>query len=389
MKSLKDFCVTDHQRKLIELYEQNVSMREIARQLGQSSHSAVMRSINSVKARAAKAGFAPDSDVNNEVAAGFRMKGYSTLYNGEGKPVMQWVKTSADLQAQHEAMIIALEEMKEGIPKVDVPAGNISGGSNFCNQFTIADAHIGSLAWGEESGEDYDISIATELFAKWFKTAVHMAPPADTAVLCLLGDFSHIDNPSGTTPSHGHILDVDSRFQKVVRTAIQVVLKGISIISATHNKTHIVIAGGNHDPFSSVWLRELIAHMFAHNEHITVDTSPSVFNCFEWGKTSLFYHHGDKVNIGKLPAVMASEFRDVFGRTEHSYCHVGHYHHIDIKESNLMVIEQHRTLAARDSHTSSHGYKAGRDAQVITYHKEFGEVARVRVSKEMLDGNKC
>ncbi|MNY75349.1 hypothetical protein D3C86_2146050 [compost metagenome] len=52
-----------------------------------------------------------------------------------------------------------------------------------------------------------------------------------------------------------------------------------------------------------------------------------------------------------------------------------------------MQLEQHRTLAAPDSHASRGGWMSGRDAKVITYHSQFGEVGRTTISYEMLAGD--
>ena len=49
-----------------------------------------------------------------------------------------------------------------------------------------------------------------------------------------------------------------------------------------------------------------------------------------------------------------------------------------------MIIEQHRTMAAKDSYASRGGYLAGRDAKAITYHKQYGEVGRITITPEML-----
>ena len=69
----------------------------------------------------------------------------------------------------------------------------------------------------------------------------------------------------------------------------------------------------------------------------------------------------------------------------HSYAHTGHLHHIKVDEANnLMVVEQHRTLAAKDAYASKGGWMAGRSATVITYHKDFGEVGRVTLTPEMV-----
>lgn len=55
-----------------------------------------------------------------------------------------------------------------------------------------------------------------------------------------------------------------------------------------------------------------------------------------------------------------------------------------VRETNTMQIEQHRTLAAPDSHASRGGWMSGRDAKVISYHADHGEVGRITVSADMV-----
>jgi hypothetical protein len=74
----------------------------------------------------------------------------------------------------------------------------------------------------------------------------------------------------------------------------------------------------------------------------------------------------------------------MFGRTKYAYAHMGHLHHVDVKENNLMIVEQHRTLAANDAYGARGGYLSGRDAKVITYHHDFGEVSRLIINSDML-----
>jgi hypothetical protein len=115
-----------------------------------------------------------------------------------------------------------------------------------------------------------------------------------------------------------------------------------------------------------------------------VDQSPDPYYCFEWGDTSLFFHHGHKRKITAIDDVFVAKFREVFGRTRHSFAHMGHFHHRHEVEGNLMVITQHRTLAASDAYASRGGYMSGREAQVITYHKKHGECGRVIITPEMI-----
>lgn len=82
--------------------------------------------------------------------------------------------------------------------------------------------------------------------------------------------------------------------------------------------------------------------------------------------------------------VFSAKFRDVFGRTKHSYGHLGHLHSNALEETQLMIVERHRTLAAPDAYASKGGWVSGRDAKVITYSKRFGEVSRITINPEMV-----
>ena len=84
-----------------------------------------------------------------------------------------------------------------------------------------------------------------------------------------------------------------------------------------------------------------------------------------------------------LDTVLTAKFREVFGRTCHSYAHTGHLHSDRLLETNLMCVEQHRTLASPDAYASRGGWISGRSAKVITYHAEHGEVGRITVTPEM------
>jgi len=148
----------------------------------------------------------------------------------------------------------------------------------------------------------------------------------------------------------------------------------------------LIEAEGNHSPATDAVMREWWAALYEDEPRVTVDTSPDPYYCVEWGQTSLFFHHGHRRKPTQVDDVFAAKFREIWGRTKYSYAHMGHLHHRDVKETNLMVVEQHRTLAAADAYASSHGWLSGREAQCITYHREYGEVGRVVITPEMLEG---
>jgi hypothetical protein len=336
------------------------------------------------RALMARKGVAPEFDMTHPVAPGFAVKGTSTLYTQAGIAA-QWVKTDQDRERMHAAMVAAVEAMAERIPREKPRPAPKHANADLLNCYVITDYHVGSLSWPEETGEPWDTSIAERMLIDWFGAAIAQSPPAESAVLAQLGDFLHYDSLEAITPTSKHLLDADSRFQRVVRVAIRAVRQIIGMLLAKHQHVHVLMAEGNHDMASSVWLRELMAALYENEPRVTVDVSPDPYYCVEHGQTALFFHHGHKRGVKNVDTVFAAKFREVFGRTRYAYAHMGHLHHVDVKETNLMLVEQHQTLAARDAYASRVGWVSDRSAQVITYHRALGEVGRVRIAAAMFE----
>lgn len=371
--------VTDQQ--IIDMCAACTSNEDAARRLGMSVRSLYRRRAKLSKRIATDHTSLGDTSVPD----GYRIKGVSSLQHAERGEILTWVKTTEDRERLYQLMQEATAALSEDLPRYEpVPEPVAHGPSTLANCFVLTDYHLGMLAWKEETGDNWDSKIAEEMIIKWFAQAVQRAPDAGTAVIAQLGDFMHFDGLDAVTPSSGHLLDADGRFTKMVRIAIRCLRAVIDMALARFERVHVIMAEGNHDMASSVWLRELFATVYESEPRITVDRSPDPFYCFEFGKTSLFFHHGHKVKISKLDSVMASKFREVFGRTEFSYAHTGHLHHAELKESSLMVIEQHRTLAAKDSYAARGGWLSKRGAKVITYSSEYGYIADMNITPEMI-----
>lgn len=326
-----------------------------------------------------------DGSVARPVALGQRIKGVSTLYDAGGNKVMEWVKTREEDEAAAHAMRAAIDGLKDEIAPaepVEPPSRNLA---DLLSQYTVTDMHFGALAWHEETGGgDYDLSIAEQLLVDWFAAAISSAPQSHTAIFAQLGDFFHYDSFKSLTPEHGHVLDADSRYPKMVRTGVRVCRRIIRLLLTKHAHVHIVICDDNHSPVGAVWLREFFDAYYENEPRVTVDTSPGTYSCFEWGEVSLFYHHGHRRGIKDLDTVMAGKFREVFGRTKFSYAHLGHLHSDELKSTHLMKVERHETLAAPDAYAANGGWLSGRSAKVIHYHRKHGEVGRNTITAAMV-----
>jgi hypothetical protein len=373
----------DRQTELIQAVNEYGGFRAAARALN-LHHTTVIDSFRAVKRKAATSGYAPDNDMVRVVPEPFIVRGVSTYYNAEGKASGQWVKSRIEDTKLQEMMRQAIDAMKEDIPRLTaLPAPPLSN-DNLLNCYVITDYHLGMLSWDEETGENWDVAIAEQLVIKWFEQAIAQSPNADTAVFAQLSDFLHFDGMDAVTPASKHLLDVDTRFAKLVRSAIRVLRTIIDMLLAKHQKLHIIMADANHDPVSQIWLREWFSVLYENEPRVTVDKSPNPYNAYEFGNVALFFHHGHKRKVANVSEVFAGQFREMFGRTKHAYAHMGHMHHLDIKENNLMIVEQHRTLAPGDAYSARGGWLSGRDAKVISYDRRYGEVSRLTINSDML-----
>ncbi|AZF89825.1 hypothetical protein P9608_gp40 [Escherichia phage vB_EcoS_PNS1] len=373
--------ITDEQ--LIAEIQAGTTVKEIAKKYGIALRNVYMR-----KARLSKKGIGHGNDavIRKRVADGFGVKRVSALVRGNGEEVMSWVITEQDKERQLEAMRAVVEGMNSEItPAAPVKAPPVPiQALDLLNLYTVSDFHLGMLAWGEETGEDWDMAIAEDLFYRWFVEAFARAPDAGTAVINILGDMAHFDSLDAVTPASGHILDADTRYQKLVRYMIRMVRNVVELALQKHHKVKLLIVQGNHDESGMIWLAEMFNTLYENEPRVDVDTSPDVYKMVQHGKTTLFFHHGHKARFDAIEQVMIAKFRQEFGSSEYSYAHVGHLHHQKIVESRNMIVEQHRTLAAKDAYASRGGWMSGRSANVITYSANYGEVARLTISPEML-----
>lgn len=383
MQELIQFCTTDRQREYVEAVIKEGNQRAAAKAIG-IHHAAIDKAMSMLRKRAALQGHSPEHDMTHTVPDGFNVKGVSTYYNKEGKPAGQWVKSSADDERRMQIMQEAINALKEDLPHYAPIHCEGGDNSDLLNVYVITDYHLGMKSWHEETGADWDMEIAENLLVNWFSAAISHAPMADVAILANIGDFLHWDGMEAVTPQHKHILDADTRFQKLVRTAIRVIRKVINMLLKKHQRVHVLMADANHDPASGAWMRELLASVYQDEPRITVDTSADTYYCYEHGQTALYFHHGHKRGVADVDRVMAGKYRQVFGRTKYAYAHLGHLHSNEVKESQLMIVERHRTLSAPDAYAAKGGWISGRDAKVITYSKKHGEVSRLTINPEMV-----
>lgn len=374
---LKEWA-TERQAEYIDAVNEHGGYRAAARELG-VNYTTIYTAIDGAKKKAALQGYAPDHDMTKTAAEGYQVKGVSTLYDQDGQVKAQWVKTQVDSEQQEEIRKAVVDELKKELKPVDPVSLNHRWDQpeEQLNLYTLTDIHIGMMAWHEEGGADWDLKIAEKAILQAFAYLIENSKPAKYGFFNQLGDALHSDGMLPVTPTHGHVLDQDGRFHKIVRTTIRIFRQVIMMLLQKHEEVIVLMAQGNHDLASSVWLQELFAVLHENDPRVDVIVSPLPFYAHRHGRCLLAFHHGHKAKLERLPDIMTSEFRELYGRTDKTYIHTGHLHHSHIKEFGSAIVEQHPTIAARDAHASHGGYEAERMMNCITYHKTRRVVGRV------------
>jgi DNA-binding Lrp family transcriptional regulator len=373
---------TVRQLEYLEATEKHGSQRAAAKALG-VDESTIRRSLDKLKAAAAIKGYSPEHEMTRTVPDGFKVQGVSSLYV-DGKLSSQWVKATVDQERQAAILREAYEAMASDLPRVPaVPAPAVTV-DHLATLYTFTDSHVGMLAWHKEGGADWDLAIAERTLIGCFEQMVNASPPASVGIVNQLGDFLHSDGLLPITPTSHHVLDQDGRFSKLVATAVQILRRVVDMALTKHQKVVLLLAEGNHDMASSVWLRVMFRALYENEPRVEVIDSELPYYAWRHGKTMLAFHHGHLKKNDQLPLLFASQYPELWGATTKRYAHVGHRHHLEEKEHSGMTVLQHPTLAARDAYAARGGWHAERAVTAITYHCEFGQVARNTVVPEML-----
>lgn len=378
---LRQFCSTQKQSDAVRLVlEDGLSQNEAA-VIMNMTRSSLKEHLRAVRNKAKRQGYSPENDWLHPVPDGHKIKGVSTFYDEDGNPVRQWVKSQTDEQRQFEILIERLESAQEGLPRFKATAGPKGSDEQLLTLITITDFHLGMYAYEAETGDDWDVGIARDVFLNSIADMVKAAPKSKVGILCQLGDFLHWDGILSVTPQSGHILDADTRYGKLVELAMSVMTEAVHMMLRKFEKVVVVSAEGNHDISGSIWLRKHIKHLFSDEDRLSVIDNDFPYYAYLHGETMLGFHHGHKVKLAQLHKLFASEprFREMWGNANCTYIHTGHYHHERVVEDGGAIAEMHPTLSGRDAYAARGGWVSRRGAKSITYHKSDGEVARMTV----------
>ena len=388
---LRDRLPSPEQRELFDLLAAGLSFRQASEHRGRT-----LRNTAAMVARMRQflngIGYDPERGMTMVSPEPQFLKGRSALVkvNDDGTETtkLYWNKTGTARENQAQAFVDAIKAAADGMapfPRVAAPARSMD---DLCSVYTITDFHLGAYCWADETGASWDMKIAETVLLNAMADMMDATPQSETAIFAQIGDLLHWDGLLALTPTAKNVLDADTRFPLLVETAIRVLLRCVEMLLHKHKRVHVIMAEGNHDMASSVWLRAIMAAMFRQNSRVTVESSPFPFYAFVHGQTFIGWHHGHLQKMDQLPLLFATDprFKSEYGKCLHTYIHTGHMHHQRVIERGGIIVEQHPTLSARDAHGARGFLYSNRATRAITYHKTRGEISRCTVLPNFSEG---
>jgi transposase len=362
-------------QEAVALLAQEGTVTAVARRLG-LSRSTVQNRLN----RASERGL--DGRLPASLPQGQVVKGESVLYDEAGNIKMRWVKTKADQPTpEHIAEIL-----KESFENYQAPYLNAKpqgySDTDLLTVIPVADAHVGLFSWAEETGNDWDISIARRVIAQTTKRLIESTPNAGHCVILGGGDATHTNNFENHTAKSKNALDVDSRFSKVLRSACELFVQITDLALQKFPRVTVRILPGNHDETACFAIAYFLSAWYRNEPRVEVDTSPSLFWWYRFDNVLLGGVHGHTAKMKDMPQIMAVRRAEDWGRTQHRYIHTFHIHHIErfVNEAGGVICESHQSPSSQDAWHFNEGFLSGRSMQSVTYHRKHGEVTRNRIA---------
>ena len=389
--ALKEFAITDHQRKVIDAVVKHGSHRKAAPHLG-ISHQSVDNLIKRIKHHAQKRGKLEDMKESGVVPEGFyaetSVKRRFNEETGQMEVVEDWTKSKREKGANIEMMRAWVEGLNaEIIPaKKTKKTKHLSGlREDLASAIIFGDAHIGMLAHALETLQaDHDIETATADIRSAIDYCVDCAPPSKQGWFINVGDFTHADTSKGTTHS-GTGLDMAARHNQSLKAAASVIRYAIDKMLTKFEEVLVINARGNHDLDAAFALNMTIQAVYENDSRVIVQGNDSKFNFIEFGKNLIGIHHGDGINHNRMAGVMTKTMAEAWGRTTNRRFWNGHFHHKQMVEHDSgITFEIFHTLAPNDAWHAASGYGSESRVTMLTLHEEFGEVNRMSPSLEML-----
>lgn len=267
-------------------------------------------------------------------------------------------------------------------PRLAKPAGDLLAA------VCLFDHHFGKLCWRQETGNDYDLKIAGDVWRNAVADLlVYLRPMGIKQFYIPIGqDLVNFDNASGQTTA-GTPQDNDGRYAKVIDAAYWALVWMIDQF-ASIAEVEAEFVPGNHDLTVSYHLcRELKQH-YRHTKRVAVGIDFRKRKYKRWGTNLVGLSHAENVKDKwtSLPNIMATEVASDWAATTHHEWLLGHVHSkskretLPVAENDGVVMRTIQALSGTDFWHYDKGYISKRATETYLYSASKGYVGHFSVN---------
>jgi hypothetical protein len=239
-------------------------------------------------------------------------------------------------------------------------------------ELPIMDLHLGKLAWGEETGDDYDLKIAEELYRKTVLDILgktkRCSLDIEKIVFPVGQDFFQADNSDSATTA-GTRVDTDSRVHKFYRKGIELLVWAIEQLRQIA-PVEVMYVAGNHDKILSYCAVVTLHARYEECDSVIVDLSPTPRKYVHYGVNLIGFSHGKEGK--RIEHLMQQEQPEAWGNSMFREWHLGDLHHEESKEVGGVKIRRISSITGTDAWHAEKGYLSQRMAQAFIWDKDLG-----------------
>ena len=296
--------------------------------------------------------------------------------------VKVWLESKKEIIKLSKFRDELMEDLKKNSPVVPKRRYNKkSKDSGKLLEVNLFDLHLGKVAWSEETGQNYNMEIACELFLDAIDFFIEKAKDENIErILFPIGnDFFNSDSahPYSKT-TKGTPQEDDTRWQKIYKTGRELLVSSIQKLSEVA-PVDVLVIPGNHDTERAFYVGDSLECWFHNDKNVTIDNSPSPRKYYKFGEVLIGLTHGNEEKITDLPGIMSQEASDWWGSTYYREFHLGHLHRTSSRaflpttEVQGTVVRHMSSLSATDAWHHKKGYVGARKSgEALVWDAELG-----------------
>jgi hypothetical protein len=387
MKYSANSDLTERQQEIYELYYKfDCNTRLVAEHLSQRE-SSIIQSLWYI----AKKKFVDPDKFSPVAPAGWSSKFKTVQYNGAGEIIQTWDRISP-MEQSIESFLCSINERVK--PKEDTIPGPKQSDIKKDTAFVwpCVDMHVGLAAWKPETlDSNYNLKICKNLEDAATIEMLKKIGFVDHIHLAFLGDTTHTDSKTNMTPESGNILDVDSRYTKIIWTCRDIICNKIEKSLEQANTVSVDIVQGNHDPNTAVCMLTIIDAYYRNEPRVEINISPAQFKFFKWGESICMGAHGHEAPPQRLATFLMDYVIQNEIKAKELYVFKANIHHrkkqvipgIDECDGGV-IVETFPTLTAKDGWHAMKGFSSKRGTKGKLFHKKYGLIDDVNINAKYL-----